>query len=123
MPRGTRHELTGLLFRDGPTLILRVDGGGEWRLDAPTHAWRLVGRRVSVTGVRDDFDLLGVQRLKICKGESGPRGGAIPAARDLHPSCPKPLHLSVVPVSFEAVKGQGSMTRVRAKDGAWTCRA
>lgn len=63
MPRGTRHELTGLLLRHGPTLILRVDGGGEWRLDAPTRAWRLVGRRVSVTGMRDGFDLLGVRHL------------------------------------------------------------
>lgn len=76
MPRGTRNELTGLLLPDGPTLILRVDGGGEWRLDAPTHAWRLIGRRVSVTGVRDGFDLLGVQRLDVCKGESGPRAEA-----------------------------------------------
>lgn len=76
MPRGTRHELTGLLLRQGTTLVLRVDGGGEWRLDAPTHAWRLVGRRVSVTGVRDGFDLLGVGRLDLCKGESGPRGEA-----------------------------------------------
>ncbi len=73
MPRGTRHELTGLLLRDGPTLILRVDGGGEWHLDAPMHAWRLVGRRVSVTGARDGFDLLSVQYLQVCKVGSGPR--------------------------------------------------
>lgn len=76
MPRGTRHELTGLLLRHGPTLILRVDGGGEWRLDAPTQARRLVGRRMSVTGVRDGFDLLAVQHLHVCKGESGPRAEA-----------------------------------------------
>ena len=73
MPRGTRHELTGLLLRDGPTLFLRVDGGGEWRLDAPAHAWCLVGRRVSVTGMRDGFDLLGVQHLQVCEAGSGPR--------------------------------------------------
>ena len=73
MPRGTRHELTGLLLRHGPTLIIRVKGGGEWCLDAPTHAWRLVGRRVSVTGVRDGFDLLDIQHLQVCEVGNGSR--------------------------------------------------
>lgn len=71
MPRGTAHELVGLLLRDGRSLVLRVDDGGEWRLDAPGRAWRLLGRRVRVTGTRDGFDLLAVRSID---------GGGQPAA-------------------------------------------
>ena len=64
MPRGTAHDLVGLLLRDGRSLILRVDDGGEWRLDAPSGAGSLVGRRVRVTGTRDGFDLLAVRSIE-----------------------------------------------------------
>ena len=60
MPCGTRHELDGLLLRDQHVISLRADDGGEWRLDEPLRAERLIGQRVHVTGVRDGFDLLAV---------------------------------------------------------------
>lgn len=66
MPRGSRHELAGMLLAHGRSLVLRVDDGGEWRLDAPARAWSLVGRRVTVTGTRDDFDLLAVSNMEVC---------------------------------------------------------
>lgn len=66
MPRGSRHELTGTLLAHGRLLILCIDDGGEGRLDAPACAWSLVGRRVTVTGTRDDFDLLAVSNMEVC---------------------------------------------------------
>ena len=53
-----------MLLAHGRTLVLRVDDGGEWRLDAPARAWSLVGRRVTVTGTRDEFDLLAVSSME-----------------------------------------------------------
>ncbi len=64
MPKGTRHELTGRLIPGDLYPILQVDGGGEWRLDIAS-SWRtLSGRRVLVTGVRDGFDLIAVDRIQ-----------------------------------------------------------
>jgi len=63
MPRGTRHELTGLLLEQHAGLVLQVEGGGTWRLDAGRHARRLLGERVRVKGIRDGFDLLSVERI------------------------------------------------------------
>lgn len=67
MPRGTRHELTGILLRRGRDHVLEIAGGGTWRLDLGLRAaWRardLVGLRVRVTGVRDGFDLLAVDGI------------------------------------------------------------
>ena len=64
MPRGTPHEVVGLLMKAGRSLTLEIDGGGSWRLEAP---WRrtshLLGRRVRVVGIRDGFDLLAVQSI------------------------------------------------------------
>lgn len=63
MRRGERLALTGLLLADGGQLILRMDDGGEWRLEA-TRSWpALRGKRVSVTGTRDGFDLIAVARI------------------------------------------------------------
>ncbi|NJC33130.1 hypothetical protein GGR88_000604 [Sphingomonas jejuensis] len=68
MPRGSQHELTGRLDRDGHGFILRPDGGGQWRLDTGFLAgWKasgLVGRNVRVLGTRDAFNVLAVSRIE-----------------------------------------------------------
>lgn len=68
MPRGTRHELVGLLLRDGDTPVLQIAGGGMWRLDlgigATWRARRLFGLRVRVQGIRDGFDILAVDVIE-----------------------------------------------------------
>lgn len=65
MPRGTRHELVGILLGDGPYPALRVADGGEWRLDCNRMYRHLCGQRVRVVGVRSDFDLLDVERIEL----------------------------------------------------------
>lgn len=69
MPRGSRHIETGMLLEGRHGLVLRRDEGGEWRLDAPLRAQRLVGRRVRVDGVRDGFDLLAVTAIEPVNGQ------------------------------------------------------
>lgn len=64
MPRGTRHRLNGLLLTSPRGLVLRVDDGGLWALDAPRKADRLIGRRVVVGGTRSGFDLLDVDWIE-----------------------------------------------------------
>lgn len=67
MPRGTIYGEIGLLVRQGPALYLRLDGGGQWRLDSvPIRAWKWIGRRVTVEGERDGFDLLAVRQIAPC---------------------------------------------------------
>jgi hypothetical protein len=66
MPRGTQHDETGLLLRDGRFLVLQRDDGGRWRLDADPAALGLLGRRVRVQGTRSGFDLLDVRRIDPC---------------------------------------------------------
>lgn len=61
MRRGSPITETGLLLRDGHQLVLQIDGGGAWRLDAPPCAQQLVGMRVRVEGFRDGYDLIGVE--------------------------------------------------------------
>lgn len=65
MPRGARHVVTGRLLdaRRGLLLLLEVDGGGEWVLDAPSRAYKLVGHRVAVEGARSGFNMLDVDRI------------------------------------------------------------
>jgi Protein of unknown function (DUF5818) len=63
MPLGTRHELIGVLLEHQGGLVLDVDDGGTWRLDAGRGARRLLGQRVRVEGIRDGFDLLAVKRI------------------------------------------------------------
>lgn len=67
MPLGSTHFATGRLMHRNGRWTLRVDGGGEWRLDL---GWRhgrrariLAERRVEIDGTRDGFDLLHVTRL------------------------------------------------------------
>jgi hypothetical protein len=64
MPKGTTHRETGILVKDGFTLFLRTDNGGHWRLDADFRTLRFIGKRVTVQGVRDGFDLLAVTGIK-----------------------------------------------------------
>ena len=64
MPRGSSHDETGWLNDVRGQLTLRRDDGGTWRLDAPTSAHMLAGKRVRVVGVRADFDLLDVKLVE-----------------------------------------------------------
>lgn len=64
MPRGTRHEIIGILLEQRGGLVLDVVGGGTWRLDAGWKARRLLGMRVKVVGIRDGFDLLAVELIE-----------------------------------------------------------
>ncbi len=57
---GSRHRLTGLLLESARGLILEVDDGGVYALDADRDARNLLGRRVIVEGVRSGFDRLDV---------------------------------------------------------------
>jgi hypothetical protein len=66
MPRGTEHEESGLLLREGACLVLQRDDGGRWRLDVGRKADALLGRRVRVQGTRSGFDLLDVRRIDPC---------------------------------------------------------
>lgn len=66
MPRNTRHDERGILGREGGMLFLkRDDGGGVWRPDALAKAHDLIGRRVRLSGTRDGFDLLAVDRIEM----------------------------------------------------------
>ena len=64
MPLWTPVEVVGLLLRDTQGLILRPDGGGEWRLDAPAKHFALANQRVRVTGVRSGFNQIDVQTME-----------------------------------------------------------
>lgn len=64
MPRGSIHNETGLLLREGRWLVLARDEGGRWRLDADPKADRLLGQRVRIEGVRSGFDLLDVRSIE-----------------------------------------------------------
>jgi hypothetical protein len=63
MPKGSRHDEQGLLLSDRGRLVLRRDDGGHWRLEADWDAYRMVGQRVRVQGVRCGFDLLDVEQI------------------------------------------------------------
>lgn len=63
MPRGTRHQLIGLLLEHHGSLLLHVEDGGTWQLDVGRGARRLLGERARVEGIRDGFDLLAVEKI------------------------------------------------------------
>lgn len=65
MSRGSRHDLIGLVLQDGKRTILRVEDGGEWHLDPDRSFSRYLGRRVSVRGTREGFDLLSVDKISL----------------------------------------------------------
>lgn len=64
MARGTRHDLVGLLLNGELYPVLRVDDGGEWRLDVGGRYHHLLGRRVRVRGTRVEFDMLDVEHMR-----------------------------------------------------------
>lgn len=61
MPMGSRHRVTGRLMRSRRGLVLEVDDGGVYALDVDRPAEDLLGRRVTVEGVRSGFDRLDVE--------------------------------------------------------------
>ncbi|SES13518.1 DUF5818 domain-containing protein [Sphingobium sp. YR768] len=65
MGRGVHHELTGVLLANGLLPMLRVDDGGEWRLDISGRYRHLLGKRVRVTGKRSDFDMINVEKIDL----------------------------------------------------------
>ncbi|MEC3950176.1 DUF5818 domain-containing protein [Sphingobium sp. HWE2-09] len=64
MARGSHHEETGILLEVGVYPVLRMDGGGQWRLDPSCRYRHMVGQRVRVFGTRADFDVLDVKRIE-----------------------------------------------------------
>ncbi|WP_093087156.1 DUF5818 domain-containing protein [Sphingobium sp. AP50] len=64
MPRGSRHDLTGILIDNGFYPILRVADGGDWRLDVSDCFRQLLGHRVRGLGTRSGFDMLDVDRIE-----------------------------------------------------------
>lgn len=65
MPRGTHHDIVGVLLEgDGLYPILHEAGGGQWRLDMSSRHAHLFGRCVRVIGRRCDFDMLDVERIE-----------------------------------------------------------
>lgn len=64
MPRGVQVEEIGWLREADGDLVLQREEGGRWRLDASRDVRRLVGRKVRLTGIRAEFDLLDVQSVE-----------------------------------------------------------
>lgn len=66
--RGTRYELEGLLMQDRRGQpVLRVGDGGTWRLELSERIEPLLGRRVTLTGLRIGFDLLDVETIALVR--------------------------------------------------------
>lgn len=61
---GTRHRVTGLLLKSKRGLILEMDDGGTYALDADPDARNLAGQRVTIEGVRSGFDRLDVEWIR-----------------------------------------------------------
>ena len=61
MPDGTRHRVTGRLMKAKRGLLLEVDDGGVYALDADPDAAELIGERVTIEGTRNGFDRLDVE--------------------------------------------------------------
>ena len=57
---GTRVEETGMLLRDGAGFVLRRDVGGRWKLDLHRVPVDHVEKRVRISGVVIDRDLVDV---------------------------------------------------------------
>ena len=69
MPLGSRHRVSGLLKGASRGFVLEVDDGGVWALDLDHDPNALLGRRVTVEGVRSGFDRLDVEWI----GSADPR--------------------------------------------------
>lgn len=63
MSVGSFHTETGLLLRQRGALILQLDSGGRWRLDAANDVEEMLGTRVRVEGFRSGFDVIEVSRV------------------------------------------------------------
>jgi len=64
MAKGDRYRLTGRLVEGRSGLILEMDGGGYWLLDATRSAAAWLGQRVTIEGVRSEFNRLDVERIE-----------------------------------------------------------
>jgi hypothetical protein len=58
---GTRYRLEGLLLTSDRGLVLQIDDGGVWALDADPDHYAQVSRRVVVEGIRCGFDRIDVE--------------------------------------------------------------
>lgn len=58
---GTRYRLEGLLLTSDRGLVLKIDDGGVWALDADPDHFAQAGRRVVVEGIRSGFDRIDVE--------------------------------------------------------------
>lgn len=64
MPMRSPQDESGLLLeRDGQPILQR-DDGGAWRLEFTCRYQHLLGKRVHITGSRDEFDLIAVNTVK-----------------------------------------------------------
>lgn len=61
MAQGGRHRITGRLMEAKRGLVLELDDGGVYALDADPTARDLIGLRVTVEGVRRGFDRIDVE--------------------------------------------------------------
>lgn len=55
--------LEGLLMQEGRQLILKMADGGQWRLLALGRQQYLLGGHVRVDGVREDHDIVAVDKI------------------------------------------------------------
>ena len=62
---------TGMLVQSDDCLVLRVAGGGHWKLDDHGGVAALLGRQVEVKGSRSSFDALACERIWLA-GEAPP---------------------------------------------------
>ena len=72
MPKGTHHKLTGTLRWTRLGYVLAIADGGQWRLDVGRRAAKMVGREVTVEGLRSGFDLLDVHRIELLGAANPP---------------------------------------------------
>ena len=61
MPVRSRYRLEGQLSKTRRGLLVHVDDGGIWALDADDAASALVGKRVKLEGTRSGFDRIDVE--------------------------------------------------------------
>lgn len=58
---GSRHRFEGHLGKARRGLLVHVEDGGIWAIDADADASALVGKRVKVEGTRSGFDRIAVE--------------------------------------------------------------
>ena len=73
--RGDHHKLEGILLDGKSPLhpILRLEDGGEWRLDVNRPFKSMLRHRVRVEGIRSEFDLIDVTFIEITSSVSDER--------------------------------------------------